>query len=102
MFNGEGQPLPALQMVEFHRVSFADQPQTQRTQRESKFNPNILASLPTAAIHPLVHYTALGCEYIFYPELLNVNQGALPLTKENVLEGGKRQKIIFGIQIYPP
>jgi len=34
-----------------------------------------------------MHNPALGSKEIFAPQLLNMNQGALPLTEHKVLQG---------------
>jgi hypothetical protein len=39
-------------------------------------------------MHALVHDSAFGREPVFDPQLLYMNQGALALTKEQVLECG--------------
>jgi hypothetical protein len=45
----------------------------------------------------LVHDPALCGHEVFIPDLLYMDQGALPLTKDIVLKGGDHDEIVFGI-----
>ncbi len=43
----------------------------------------------------LVKMPAFDGQSVLGPEALDVDQGALPLAEEQVLEGGDRQEVVF-------
>jgi hypothetical protein len=43
-----------------------------------------------------MHDAALGGETIFRPRLLDVDEGALALAKQQMLKRGKRNEFVFG------
>jgi len=45
-----------------------------------------------------VHDPSFGSQTIFRPDLLDMNQGALPGAKGEVLQSGKHDEIIFLVQ----
>jgi hypothetical protein len=46
-----------------------------------------------------MHHPALGCEFIFKPLPLHMDQGALPRAKQIVLKGGEGEEVIFKNQV---
>jgi hypothetical protein len=46
-------------------------------------------------MNPFMHDPSFGCGPIFIPNLLDMNQGALPLAKDIVLEGRDHDEIFF-------
>ena len=74
--------------VEFYHVRFADQAQSQRAQEEAAGDAHVSPGLGTLFVDALVQLLALHRAAIFAPLLLDVNQRALPLAEEQVLQGG--------------
>jgi hypothetical protein len=40
-------------------------------------------------VNPFMHHPAFGCEFVFKPLPLHMNQGALPFAEKIVLKGGE-------------
>src|ERR1700732_903412 len=53
------------------------------------------ARLRFPGIGPFVQVPALDCERILDPHLLEMDQGALPLAEQQVLERRERQQVVF-------
>jgi hypothetical protein len=45
----------------------------------------------------LMQILPLGREFVLGPDLLQMDQRALPRTIQPVLERGKREKLVFGV-----
>jgi len=43
-----------------------------------------------------MHDSAFSREPVFKPELFNMNQRTLPLAKQQMLEGGQHEQVVFG------
>jgi hypothetical protein len=74
--------------MKLHHVCLGDQSQAKRAQGHAVFNPDIPPGFPVLLMDPFMHNPAFGCEEVFGPCLLNMDQGALALTKRQVLEAG--------------
>jgi hypothetical protein len=46
---------------------------------------------------PLMHNPPFSREPVLHPLLLNVDQPALPRTKQQMLKRGKLEKVVFGV-----
>jgi hypothetical protein len=92
-------PTSLLISVKLHHIRLAGQAKAQGTQGQSGFDPNTVPAQMFATIHPLMHDAALSGEHIFRPDLLDMDQGALPLTEQQMLQSRERQQIVLGIYL---
>jgi hypothetical protein len=85
--------------MKLHHIRLAGEAKTQGAQGQRGLDTDTVSTQMFATIHPLMHDAALGGEQIFRPDLLNVDQGALPLTEQQMLKRGKGVEIVFGIHL---
>jgi hypothetical protein len=81
--------------MKFHDVGFPDEAESQRPQWEAIFNPNIPSGFPVLLMNPFMHDPTFSRRPIFIPDLLDVDEGALPLAKGDVLKSRDHDKILF-------
>ncbi len=72
--------------VKLNHVGDSNEPQTQRSQRNTAGNSHTGARLTHAGMRPLVQMLSFHREPVLDPQPLNVDQCALPLAKQQVLE----------------
>ena len=82
-------PPPAPSLWKFHHIRHPHQPESERAQRKPSLDSHPGPGLPFLIMDPLVQDSALGCPTILLPHLLNVNQGALALAINKMLQGRK-------------
>jgi len=69
--------------------------------RHAVFLPEEPPRLVVLRVDPLVEDVALGGEAIVGPELLDVDEGELPLAVGQVLEAGDGDQVVLGIHGSP-
>ncbi len=94
VFHGIGSPCAAAK-PEFHHIRLAADAQAQGAQRQVRHKTNLAARCAFSTVGMLVHEPPLGCVAVFLPDLLQVNQRALPGALGIVLQCGKGHKIRF-------
>jgi hypothetical protein len=83
--------------VELDHVCYSVQPQDQGPQSQTAHYPQIAARLISRLMDALVQGTPLGRQPVLLPHPFKMDQGALPLAEEQVLQGGEREKVGFGV-----
>jgi hypothetical protein len=48
-------------------------------------------------MYPFMHDPSFSSEPVLFPQLLDMNQSALPGAKQEVLQGGEHYKIVFTV-----
>ena len=83
--------------VEFDDIRLADKSQAQGTKGKIPRDAGIAAGFMPGGMDMVVGEAPLGREAVLAPNLLDMDQRALPLAIQQVLQGGKGQEIIFGV-----
>ena len=81
--------------VEFDDVRLADEAQPQRPQRQIPRDAHIAANFVPGGMDMVVSQPPFGRETVLAPGLFDVDQRALPLAIQQVLQGGKGQEVVF-------
>lgn len=78
--------------MEFDDITLAAQAQLQGADRQAARDPNAGPRFIRAFMGALVKDIPLRRELIVRPDLLDMNERALPLTKQEMLKRGNRQE----------
>ena len=106
VFNGDGTPKSFLPMqpcaclfpVKFHDIRDAAHTELCRGNAQSARHEQIPARFVQAAVMTfLVDNLPLDCAQVFLPLLLDVNERPLPAAKEEMLDAGDIQPLLFAI-----
>jgi hypothetical protein len=82
--------------VKFDHVSLATKAEAKGAQCEATRDAQSVPRLPRPRIGALVEVSPFYGESVLRPEPLDVNERALPLTEDEMLERRKREKLILG------
>lgn len=77
-----------LPSMELDSIRLPDQPQTQGPKCHPPRDPQVATGLPGSLVYATVEVTALDRKSVVRPYLLDMDERALPLAEEQVLEGG--------------
>ena len=92
----KGPPCALADPVKLDDVGLAGEPVAEATERKRPGDPEIAAGFLNTAVRLLMKMPAFDGQRILYPHLLQMDQRALPLAKQQVLESGKREEVVFG------
>lgn len=92
------QPLAGnvIERAKLNHVGLADESQRERPQRQAASDPQIALAIARFLMGLAMQMLPLNRQPVLGPLLLDVDERALPLTKQQVLEGGDREEIVFG------
>jgi len=83
--------------MELHHVCDSRQSEAERPERKAPRNPDIAPGLCSSLVDAVVQVLPLDGKSIVRPELLNVDQRALPLAEHQMLQCRQLQQSIFVI-----
>lgn len=95
VFNRKRPPRTLIDPVKLDDVGFSGEPEPEAAQGKRPGDPEIAPGFLDSAVRLLVEVTALDGQRIFHPDLLQMDQSALPLAEQQVLQGGKREEVVF-------
>nr|UXE45752.1 hypothetical protein Hi04_10k_c5203_00033 [uncultured bacterium] len=76
-------------------IALAAQAEFERAHRQPACYANAGPGFIGTFMRPLVKDISLGGEFVVAPDLLDMNERALPLAKQQMLKRGNRQKLLF-------
>jgi hypothetical protein len=85
--------------MKLDNISSSRQTKAQRTDGDIELNPHCSSRFPAAAMDSLMEDTAFGGEAIFPPLLLDMHKSASSRAKEEVLQSGDHDQIVFTVSM---
>jgi hypothetical protein len=82
--------------VKFHHIANAVNPECMTRNPEAARAFECASRFVRSIVRPIMQHAALGGEPVFGPLLIQVNERTLPLTIEQVLKRGDRERVVFG------
>jgi hypothetical protein len=98
VFDGIGEPGAGVFFgaVELDDVRLSREAEPEAAQRQAADDPEVPSGFGLSAVRPLVEMGTLDGQRVVHPDPLEVDESALALTEEQVLEGGEREEVVFG------
>jgi hypothetical protein len=85
--------------MKLHNISSSSQSEAQRTDGDIELNPHCSSRFPATAMNSLMEDAAFGGEAIFLPLLLDMHKSASSRAKEEVLQSGDHDHIVFTVSM---
>ena len=79
--------------VELDHVGDTGKAEAERADTQGGGGADIAAALALGAVDPFVKYVPFGCQAVLCPKILNVNQCALALAENKVLQCGNHEQV---------
>jgi hypothetical protein len=83
--------------MKLHHIRHAYQAKPKGTKTKTTGNADAWPTFGSLFMNTLVHVLAFYRQSVLLPDVLNVDQGTLPFTEQQVLKRGKREQFVFGI-----
>jgi hypothetical protein len=93
----EGLPATAGQWMELYHIGHPHQPEALGAQRQPTLDQHPGPGFYPLFMHPLVEDPAFGSQAIIGPNLFKMNQGALPLAENKMLQGRDHDPIFYRV-----
>ena len=82
----------------FQHITLPGNPQLSRVDADPAFDQKVSpAFLILPVMGPLMHQCAVHCAVILLPLIFNVDQCPLPAAKHKMLQAGKLEEVVLGI-----
>jgi len=82
--------------VEFDDVALAGEAVEEGADGHTAGDADVVAGFVGAVVGAFVHEVALDREFVFRPDLLQVDEGALTGAKQHVLQSRDGEELVFG------
>ena len=83
--------------MKLDHIGLPGETEPEGAEAESSCGTEISTRLGTKLMYFLVHDAPFGGQAVLIPELLDVDERALPFTEEQMLERGEWDEVVFGV-----
>ena len=83
--------------MEFNNIGHANESKAEGSKTKATGNTDARPVFGGLLMDTLMHVFAFHRQPVFLPDMLNMDQGALPLTKEQVLKRRELEQFVFGV-----